>query len=178
MATGVVWSPVSSAKTIGRVARQSALTQFRVHELRPLQIEARIVGEADDRFYAQKGTEGCLYVLPRAAFVIRGNAILANCSGVTSVWIPSPHDAPEHLSGASAVTIICLSGDEEDRRCEMLSCTSCRNHECIAYDGPQGHGTPSWHTLPTRGKVALAWTFPDELRSGQRLAGLGRSVRT
>lgn len=160
MATKAVWSPVSPTETTRRIARQSVQLRLQVHELHPAQIEAHIVGEADDRFYAQKGREGDLYVLPRAAFVTRGNAILADCSGVTSVWIPSPPDAPEHVAGASTVTILCLSGDDEDRHCEQVDCTSCRNHECVAYQGPQGHGAPSWHTLPTRGKVALAWTFP------------------
>jgi hypothetical protein len=142
------------------VARPPVQLRSQLLELHTSQIEAHIVGEAGDRFYAQKGLEGTLYVLPRAAFVTRGNAILADCSGVTSVWIPSPLDAPEHLGGASMVMIVCLSGDEEDRRCKQVNCTSCRNHECVAYDGPQGHGAPSWHTLPRRGKVAFAWTLP------------------
>jgi len=160
MATKPVSSPVSPTETIGSIARQSVQLRFPVHELHPAQIEAHVVGEADDRFYAQQGREGTLYVLPRAAFVTRGNAILADCSGETSVWIPCPWDAPERLGGGSVVTIVCLSGDEEDRRCKQMNCTSCRNHECMAYEGPQGHGAPSWHTLPTRGKVAFAWTFP------------------
>lgn len=127
--------------------------------LRP-PIETHIVGQADNRFYAQKGTEGTLYVLPRAAFVTRGNAIRADSKGEADVWIPWPQDAPEHLGGASKVIVICLSGGEEDRRCERMDCTSCKNHECSAYNGPQGHGAPSWHTLSPRGKVARAWTCP------------------
>lgn len=160
MATQAVWAPASPVEAMGPAVRQPARSRFPVPELRPAQIEAQIVGEAEGRFYAQKGREATLYVLPRAAFVTRGKAILADCSGETSVWIPCPREAPEHLCGASTVTIVCLSGGEEDRRCEQMSCTSCRNHECVAYDGPQGHGAPSWHTLPRRGKVALAWTLP------------------
>jgi hypothetical protein len=40
-----------------------------------------------------------------------------------------------------------------------VSCTNCRNPECLAYEGPQGHGAPSWHTLSPRGRVASAWTL-------------------
>jgi hypothetical protein len=127
--------------------------------LRP-PVEMHIVGRADNRFYAQKGTEGTLYVLPKAAFVTRGYAILADRRGEADVWIPCPQDAPDHLGGASTVIIIGLSGDEEDRRCERLNCTNCRSHECMAYHGPQGHGAPSWHTLSPRGEVARAWTVP------------------
>ena len=125
---------------------------------RPL-IEAHVVGRAADRFYAQEGIKETLYVLPRAAFVTKGKAILADCSGETDVWIPCPQGAPGYLGGAATVvTIICLGELEEDRRCEPMDCTSCRNHECLAYHGPQGHGAPSWHTLSPRGKVARAWT--------------------
>jgi hypothetical protein len=122
-------------------------------------IEAHIVGRADNPFYAQKDADVPLYVLPKAAFVIRGKAILVDCSGEADVWISRPQDAPEHLGGVSTVVIICLSGDEEDRRCEQVDCTSCRNHECLAYNGPQGHGTPSWRTLSPSGQVARAWTL-------------------
>jgi hypothetical protein len=122
-------------------------------------IEAHVVGMADNRFYAQRGREKTLYVLPRAAFVTRGNAILADGRGEADVWIPAPRDAPAYLGGACTVVIICLSGGEEDRRCERVNCTSCRNPECLAYSGPQGRGAPSWHTLSPRGRVARAWTL-------------------
>ena len=128
-------------------------------EVARLPIEAHVVGMADNRFYAQKGRENTLYVLPKAAFVTRGNAILADGRGEADVWIPAPQDAPEYLGGACTVVIICLNGGEEDRRCEQVNCTSCRNPECQAYSGPQGHGAPSWHTLSPRGRVARAWTL-------------------
>jgi hypothetical protein len=131
--------------------------------LRP-PIEAHVVGMAENRFYAQVGREETLYVLPRAAFVTLGNAILADCRGGVDVWLPSPQNAPEYLGGFRTVIIVSLSGSEEDRRCEQVNCTSCRNPECLAYAGPQGHGAPSWHTLSPRGKVASAWTLPEELR--------------
>jgi hypothetical protein len=121
-------------------------------------IETHIVGMADDRFYAQKGRERTLYILPKAAFVTRGKALRADGSGEAEVWIPCPQDAPRYLGG-SKVLIICLSGGEEDR-CAQTDCTGCRNPECLVYDGPQGHGAPSWHTLSPRGKVAKAWTVP------------------
>ncbi|MGA2272730.1 MAG: hypothetical protein ABSH00_04180 [Bryobacteraceae bacterium] len=127
-------------------------------------IEAHVVGMADNRFYAQKGREETLYVLPRAAFVTRGSAILADCRGDVDVWLPCPQDAPEYLGGVGTVIIIGLTGAEENRRCEQVNCSSCRNPECLAYVGPQGHGAPSWHTLSPRGKVASAWTLADKFR--------------
>jgi hypothetical protein len=114
---------------------------------------------ADDRFYAQRGREKTLYILPRAAFVTRGSAILADCKGAADVWIPCPQDAPEYLGGVCTAVIIGLSAHEEDRRCKQVNCVSCRNPECLDYIGPQGHGAPSWHTLSPHGKVASAWTL-------------------
>jgi len=127
-------------------------------------IEAHVVGLADNRFYAQKGSDKTLYILPRAAFVTMGLAILADLRGEAAVWIPCPQDAPEYLSGACTVTILGFTGGEEDRHCERETCASCRNHECLAYVGPQGRGTPSWHTLSPRGTVASAWTLAGEVR--------------
>jgi hypothetical protein len=141
------------------IAGRSVRPFSQIPDLRPTRIEAHIVGQAGDCFYAQMGRDRTLYVLPKAAFVIRGNAILADCSGETAVWIPCPHNAPERLFGPFPVTIVRLSGEEEDRRCVPMDCTGCRNHECVAYTGPQGHAAPSWHTLLRRGIVASAWTL-------------------
>lgn len=144
-------------------SRDCKVKCFPEKALRP-PIEAHLVGMADNRFYAQKGREETLYVLPKAAFVTKGNAILADGRGDVDVWLPSPQDAPEYLGGVQTVIIVGLSGSEEDRHCEQVNCSSCRNPECLAYVGPQGHGAPSWHTLSPRGKVASAWTLSDEFR--------------
>jgi hypothetical protein len=123
----------------------------------PLQVA--IVGHDADRFYAQKGNEPTLYVLPKTAFVTEGRALLVGEQGEVAVWLPTPHHAPPNLYGVTSVRIVGLTEREDRRRCEGLDCSGCRNHECVEYTGPQGRHYPTWHTLSTRGPVAAAWTL-------------------
>lgn len=132
-------------------------------------IEVNIVGRDDDRFYAQRGREPILYVLPRAAFVTRGKALLVDGSGEIDVWMPSPQTSPADLCGTSAVSIVCVSGGEEYRSCYPSHCNTCRNHECMAYTGPQGRSAPSWHTLSPHGKMVSAWSLHGQ--KAQRING-------